>query len=173
MFYCGNLTNLEVWTHAHMANQSGFLPGIGVPETMRYNGSGWALGWTFYDPSGWTDYLTNPALMINGCDSSAFPGYNSRTLTTGAEVSLWIWQQFLATDDYQFLAGNYPFMRESALFLLAYARTGTDGLLHTYPSNAHETQWDVHDPTTDIAAMNALFPVVIQSALRCLVKIRT
>jgi alpha-L-fucosidase 2 len=162
--YCGNLTNLEAWTHAHMANQSGPLPGIGVPETMRYNGNGWALGWTFYDPSGWTDYLTNPAHMINGCDSSALPGYNSRTLTTGAEVSLWIWQQFLATDDYQFLANNYPFMRQSALFLLAYAGTGTDGLLHTYPSNAHETQWDVHDPTTDIAAMSALFPAVIQSA---------
>jgi alpha-L-fucosidase 2 len=55
-------------------------------------------------------------------------------------------------------------MRESALFLLAYAQTDTDGLLHTHPSNAHETQWDVHDPTTDIAAMNALFPAVIQSA---------
>jgi alpha-L-fucosidase 2 len=163
--YCGNLTNLEAWTHAHMANQSGPLPGIGVPETMRYNGNGWALGWTFYDPSGWTDYLTNPAHMINGCDSSALPGYNSRTLTTGAEVSLWIWQQFLATDNYQFLANNYPFMRESALFLLAYAGTGTDGLLHTYPSNAHETQWDVHDPTTDIAAMSALFPAVKQTLL--------
>jgi hypothetical protein len=37
-------------------------------------------------------------------------------------------------------------------------------LLHTYPSNAHETQWDVHDPTTDIAAMKSLFPAVIAAA---------
>jgi alpha-L-fucosidase 2 len=162
--YSGNLTNLEAWTHAHMANKSGPLPGIGVPETMRYNGNGWALGTTFYDPNGATDYLTNPAHMINGCDSSALPGFNSRTLTTGAEVSLWMWQQFIATDDHHFLADSYPFMRESALFLLAYAQSGTDGFLHTFPSNAHETQWDVHDPTTDIGAMSALFPIVIQSA---------
>jgi hypothetical protein len=32
------------------------------------------------------------------------------------------------------------------------------------PSNAHESQWDVTDPTTDIAAERALFPVVAQAA---------
>lgn len=39
-------------------------------------------------------------------------------------------------------------------------------LLRVQPSNAHETQFDVVDPTTDLAAMRALFPVVIQAAQR-------
>jgi hypothetical protein len=48
--------------------------------------------------------------------------------------------------------------------LLAYATHGSNGLLHTFPSNAHETQWDVHDPTTDISAIQVLFPAVIEAA---------
>src|SRR5581483_3611077 len=44
------------------------------------------------------------------------------------------------------------------------ATLGSDGKLHTNPSNAHETQWDVQDPVTDVAAMQALFPAVIQAA---------
>jgi hypothetical protein len=55
-------------------------------------------------------------------------------------------------------------MAASAEFLLAYAKSGQDGLLHTYPSKAHETQWDVHDPTTDIAAMRSLFSAVLKAA---------
>ena len=53
-------------------------------------------------------------------------------------------------------------MASSARFLLAYQKAGNDGLLHTSPSNAHETQWDVTDPTTDIAAARALYPATIQ-----------
>ena len=55
-------------------------------------------------------------------------------------------------------------MAASARFFLAYQKPGDDGLLHTCPSNAHETQWDVTDPTTDIAAARALYPAVIQAA---------
>ena len=55
-------------------------------------------------------------------------------------------------------------MADAARFLLAYATEGPDGKLHTSPSNAHETQWDVTDPITDIAAMKSLFPVVIEAA---------
>ena len=55
-------------------------------------------------------------------------------------------------------------MRESARFLLAYATHDGKGMLHTFPSNAHETNWDVHDPTTDISAMRVLFPEVIEAA---------
>jgi hypothetical protein len=75
-----------------------------------------------------------------------------------------VWQQYLMTGDRSFLAANYPLMAEAARFLLSYATTGGDGKLHTYPSNAHETQWDVHDPTTDIAAMRALFPATVRAA---------
>jgi hypothetical protein len=48
--------------------------------------------------------------------------------------------------------------------MLAYAVQGADGRLHTEPSNAHETQWDVADPITDITAMTAVFPEVISAA---------
>lgn len=144
--YRSNLPNIKVWTRARMEGR----PGACVPETMRFNGQG-------YENETWAA----PAL---DCSAHFKPYYNARTLTTGAEVSLWVWRQYLATDDRAFLAANYPIMAASARFLLAYTKRGADGLLHTYPSNAHETQWDVHDPTTDIAAMKALFPVVIQAA---------
>ena len=144
--YTENLKNIEAWTRKHMNGR----PGACVPETMRFNGQG-------YENETWT----SPAL---DCDAGSKPYYNARTLTTGAEVSLWIWRQYLATDDKAFLAAHYPVMADAARFLLAYAKPGADKLLHTFPSNAHETQWDVHDPTTDIAAMRALFPVVAKAA---------
>lgn len=145
--YRGNLARVEAWTRARMDGR----PGACVPETMRFNGNG-------YENESW---LKQPGL---NCSVTSAPYYNARTLSTGAEVSLWIWRQYLATRDKAFLAANYPVMAASARFLLAYARPGTDGRLHTVPSNAHETQWDVRDPTTDIAAMKALFPAVIAAA---------
>lgn len=145
--YRENLANIEQWTTAHMAGR----PGICVPETMRFNGQG-------------IEYETWLSSIGLNCDSNSGPYYNARTITTGAEVGLWIWQQYQMTGDRSFLAANYPVMAQAARFLLAYATTGADGKLHTYPSNAHETQWDAHDPTTDIAAMGALFPDVIAAA---------
>ncbi len=65
------------------------------------------------------------------------------------EVGLNIWRQYLETDDRAFLEHNYPLLADAARFLLAYAVEGADGKLHTSPSNAHETQWDVSDPITD------------------------
>jgi alpha-L-fucosidase 2 len=145
--YRENLDNEIAWTKLHMKTNVG----ICVPETMRFNGQG-------YENETWLK-----AASIN-CGIDSPPYYNARTLSTGAEVALWMWKQYQFTDDEHFLSMNYPFMRDAALFLLGYAKHGQDGLLHTYPSNAHETQWDVHDPTTDIAAMDALFPAVIQAA---------
>jgi alpha-L-fucosidase 2 len=145
--YRSNLASIEAWTRAQMDDR----PGACVPETMRFNGRG-------YENANW---LKQPGV---NCSAKSPPYYNARTLTTGAEVSLWIWRQYLATQDRAFLATNYPVMAASARFLLAYAQPGADGLLHTFPSNAHETQWDVHDPTTDIAAMKAVFSLVIEAA---------
>ena len=145
--YRSNLANIEAWTRAQMGGR----PGACVPETMRFNGRG-------YENVNW---LKQPGV---NCSAKSPPYYNARTLTTGLEVSQWIWRQYLATQDRAFLAANYPVMAAAARFLLAYAKPGTDGLLHTYPSNAHETQWDVHDPTTDIAAMKAVFPIIIDAA---------
>ncbi len=144
--YRDNLENIEAWTRSRMASR----PGACVPETMRFNGQG----------------IENEAWAKPGfdCDADSPAYYNARTLSTGAEVSFWIWQQYLATEDRDFLAINYPVMAAAARFLLAYSKAGPDGLRHTQPSNAHENQWDVHDPTTDICAMRTLFAEVIAAA---------
>jgi hypothetical protein len=146
--YRQNLTAIQAWTKGHMGAK---YTGICVPETMRFNGQGYEFG------TGYPDAKPN-------CDTAYQPYYNARTITTGAEVGLWVWQQYLMTGDRAFLAANYPLMAEAARFLLSYPTTGSDGKLHTYPSNAHEEQWDVHDPTTDIAAMQALFPATVAAA---------
>lgn len=145
--YRQDLPAIEAWTKEQMDGR----PGICIPETMRFSGQG-------YENETW---LSSPGL---NCDASSGPYYNARTITTGAEVGLWVWQQYRWTKDRSFLQANYPLMAQAARFLLAYAKVGADGTLHTYPSNAHETQWDVHDPTTDIAAEQALFPAVIAAA---------
>jgi alpha-L-fucosidase 2 len=145
--YRDNLKNEIAWTKLHFGSAQ---IGMCVPETLRFNGQG-------YENETWL-----PAPGVN-CAKDYKPYYNARTLSTGAEVSLWMWQQYLFTNDQQFLSANYPFMRESTLFLLNYATHDAQGLLHTFPSNAHETQWDVHDPTTDVSAMRALFPAVVQA----------
>lgn len=149
--YRTNLARMETWTKERMNGS----PGICVPETMRFNGAGIEFetwGGNTHDVTGWN------------CDAASKPYYNARTLSTGAEVSLWIWQQYLATGDKNFLVANFPVMAESARFLLSYEKPGADGLRHTSPSNAHEMQWDVTDPTTDLAARNALYAATIEAA---------
>jgi alpha-L-fucosidase 2 len=146
--YRENLPAMLKWTHDHMGGREG----ICIPETMRFNGQG-------YENEAW---LHRPA-PIN-CGEDYEPYYNARTLSTGAEVSLWIWEQYRFTNDMDFLRANYPVMREAARFLLAYATRGKDGKLHTYPANVHENVWDVHDPINNIAAMRALVPVVAEAA---------
>ncbi|AXC11920.1 hypothetical protein ACPOL_2604 [Acidisarcina polymorpha] len=145
--YQENLDNILNWTRQHMRNR----PGACVPETMRFNGRG-------YENESWI------SLAPLNCAENSPPYYNARTISTGAEVGLWVWEQYEYTDDLDFLKKNYPLMREAVRFLLAYATAGQDGRLHTFPANAHEMQWDVHDPTTDVAAMQALFPRAVQAA---------
>ncbi len=140
--YTSNVANIQTWTKARMGNRAG----ICLPETMRFNGNGWYA----YDGN-------------QSCDQTITPSFNSLTITSGAEVGLWIWQQYQMTGDRAFLQTNYPVMSQAAQFLLAYATQGTDGLLHT-TANAHETQWNVTDPITDVAAMRALFPAVVAAA---------
>jgi hypothetical protein len=141
--YTPNLANIQAWTNQKMAGHQG----VCVPETMRFNGNGTYNGGTDND----------------SCDATIAPTWNSLTITSGAEIGLWVWQQYLMTDNAAFLSTNYPVIRDSARFLLSYASTGSDGLLHT-TANAHETQWNVTDPVTDILAMQALFPVAVKAA---------
>ena len=152
--YRENLPSIENWTKKHMNG----LPGACVGETMRFDGQGME-----FEPS-WTSNHNQALILSYDCDSSFQPIFNARTLSTGAEVSLWIWQQYQVTNNRKFLIDNYPVIASSARFLLAYQKLGPDGLLHTSPSNAHETQWDVTDPTTDISAALALYPVAIEAA---------
>ena len=140
--YASNVSNLQAWTKSQMSNRVG----ICVPETMRFNGNGW-----WYAGS-------------NSCDESSSPNYNALTLSSGSEVGLWMWRQYLMTQDKSFLQTNFPFMLEAARFLHTYAATGSDGKLTTNPSNAHEDQWAVTNPITDISAMTAFFPVVVSAA---------
>ena len=149
--YRESLPALLHWTKSHMGGR----PGICVPETMRFNGA----GIEFESQPG----DATPTVGLN-CDAGSKPYYNARTLSTGAEVSLWIWQQYLQTRDRDFLMQNYPVLREAARFLLAYEQRGGDGLLHTMPSNAHEQEWDTTDPTTDLAARRTLYAETIAAA---------
>jgi hypothetical protein len=121
--------------------------GICVPETMRFNGNGW------YNSDG-----------DQSCDQTIAPTWNSLTLSSGSEVGLWVWRYYLMTQDAAFLKTNFPLMLEAARFLYTYATTGSDGKLYMSPSNAHETQWGVTDPITDISAMKTLFPAVVAAA---------
>ncbi|WP_103338484.1 glycosyl hydrolase family 95 catalytic domain-containing protein [Amycolatopsis sp. CA-126428] len=143
--YLGNLDAIQAWTKAQM----GGLEGICVPETMRYNGNGYQRD-------------TTPK-TASSCNLAAGATWNGRTVTTGAEIGLWIWQQYQHTDDLDFLREHYPLIREAAKFLLVYHPVGADGYRHAI-ANAHETQWNVQDPTTDIVAMRAFFPVAAQAA---------
>ena len=143
--YLGDLPAVESWTSAQMGGK----PGACVPETMRFNGNG------YYNGGG----ITNDA----SCATASSPGFNAETVTSGAEIALWIWQQYQDTGDRGFLSKYYPLLQQTATFLLAWQSVGSDGYLHAV-ANAHETQWQVQDPTTDIAADQALFTATVNAA---------
>ena len=150
--YKDDVANIRAWTEQQFPG----LPGLCVPETMRFNGNGYSNGTQAYN--GGTHANENLS-----CSSQVPATYNGEDITSGAELSLYAWRQYQDTGDTGFLAGMYPLMSGVAQFLLAYAKPGADGLLHTV-ANSHETQWEVQDPTTDIAAMQAVFPVIIAAA---------
>ncbi|TDW23636.1 fascin domain-containing protein [Kribbella kalugense] len=141
--YQDNLDAIASWTSGHMPGHQGLC----VPETMRFNGNGTYNGGT----------------GNSSCDVASSPSYNALTVTTGAEIGLWVWEHYRMTDDQAFLSAHYTLIKGAAQFLLSHATTGSDGKLHTQ-SNSHETQWNVTDPTTDIAAMQAFFPIAVKAA---------
>jgi len=143
--YIQDLPAIEAWTKAQM----GGLPGACVPETMAFNGNGY--------------YGGGSASSNASCALASSPSYNAEDITSGPEMSLYMWEQYEGTGDLAFLKKAFPFMEATAQFLLAYQQVGSDGLLHAV-ANAHETQWAVQDPTTDIAADQALFPIIADAA---------
>jgi hypothetical protein len=141
--YIKDLSNIEAWTKQQM----GGLPGACVPEVMRFNGNGG-------DPGNGAN---------SGCSEPGSPNWNALDISSGPEMSMYMWEQYQATGDAAFLKQAFPFMEATAQFLLAYQKVGSDGLLHA-TANAHETQWAVQDPTTDIVADQTLFPIIAQAA---------
>jgi Bacterial Ig-like domain len=143
--YITDLPNIEAWTKAQM----GGLPGACVPETMSFNGNG------YYDDG--------PVPSDASCALAASPQWNAEDISSGPEMSLYMWEDYLGTGDLAFLKKAFPFMEATAQFLLAYQKVGSDGLLHAV-ANAHETQWAVQDPATDIAADQTIFPIIARAA---------
>ena len=143
--YTANLANIQAWTKANMGSRAG----ICVPETMRFNGNGFQD-----DGSPYSDA---------SCDQNISPTWNGLTVSTGAEIGLWVWQQYQTSNDLAFLQTNYPLMQQAAQFLLAYTAKGSDGKLHAV-ANAHENQWNVQDPVNLLDAMKALFPATVAAA---------
>ena len=143
--YLNDLPAIESWTSAQMNGK----PGACVPETMRFNGNG------YY----WGGGITSDA----SCAVASSPNFNAETITSGAEIALWVWQQYQDTGDRTFLSRYYPLLQQTSTFLLAWQSVGSDGYLHAV-ANAHETQWQVQDPTTDIAADQALFTATVNAA---------
>jgi len=143
--YLNDLPAIESWTTANMNGK----PGACVPETMRFNGNG---------------YYNGGGINANAsCAVASSPSFNAETITSGAEIALWIWQQYRDTGSLTFLQKYYPILQQTATFLLAWQSVGSDGYLHSV-DNAHETQWAVQDPTTDIAADQALFAATTTAA---------
>ena len=64
----------------------------------------------------------------NAACAASSPSYNAETITCGAEIGLYMWQQYQATGDTAMLAKYFPFMKATAQFLLAYQQVGSDGL---------------------------------------------
>ena len=143
--YLKDLPAIEAWTKA----QLGGLPGACVPETMRFNGNGLYNGGT--------------ASGSASCARASSPNWNALDISSGPEIALWMWDQYTDTGNASFLRQIFPMMAATAEFQLAYQKVGKDGYLHGI-ANAHETQWAVQDPTTDIAADQALFPAVVKAA---------
>jgi hypothetical protein len=119
--YLNDLPAIESWTSAQMGGK----PGACVPETMRFNGNGY--------------YNGGSNTQNASCALASSPSYNAETITSGAEIALWVWQQYQDTGSLSFLQKYYPIMEQAATFLLAYQSTGSDGYLHAV-ANAHESQ---------------------------------
>ncbi|WP_051450441.1 carbohydrate-binding protein [Actinospica robiniae] len=143
--YLNDLPTTESWTSAQMGGK----PGACVPETMRFNGNGYYNGGSVASGS--------------SCALAASPNYNAENVTSGAELALYVWQQYQDTGSISFLQKYYPIIQQTATFLYNYQSLGSDGFLHAV-ANAHETQWAVQDPTDDLVADQALFNIEINAA---------
>jgi len=113
------------------------IDGIWVPETMGWNGN---------------------------ADGTTGSDYTKDIFSTGTEAALSMYAQFAYTGDADYLKTTaYPFMREVAKFYVKkFTKDAASGKYVMTLSNSHETYWGVRNAVTDLAAVRALFPIVIR-----------
>lgn len=131
-------------TSQEMAEARDRSEGVGaaIPETMGHDGT--ASMWDLTDE----------------------PSWKTRVNSTGGEVAHEAWLRYRYTDEESVLEEYYPLMAETTRFMLAYAEENDEGDLYTEPSYAHETQRDTRTPSTDVAVMEKMFPLVADLAER-------
>jgi len=84
-------------------------------------------------------------------------------LTSGTEMAFQMYQYYLFTKDESFLREKaYPLLKETVTFHLNFVNRESDGLYHVYPSDPRETYHWIKDSVTDLSAMRAVLPVLIQ-----------
>jgi hypothetical protein len=135
-FYNLYLRNYDA-LKSHTQSRFG-IDGLWVPETIGWDGN-----------ARWTDSST----------------FTDDIYTTGDEAAQWMYYRYKYTNDAAWLARIYPFMREVAKFHAArFSRDGSTGKYYMAKSNSHETYWDVKNALTDLAAVKAYFPMVIEAS---------
>ena len=149
--YKDDVANIRAWTEQQFPG----MPGLCVPETMRFNGNGYSNGTQAYNGGTHADENLS-------CSSQVPATYNGETITSGAELSLYAWWQYQDTGDAKFLAGMYPLMSGVARFLLAYGQPGADGLLHTV---ANETKYRPEAMSSRVAQLAIIDTLVSCCAL--------
>lgn len=86
-------------------------------------------------------------------------------VTGGAWLCSHIWEHYLFTQDKNFLAENYPVMKEAALFFTQFlVEDPKTGYLISSPSNSPEIGGLVAGPTMDHQIIRALFRACIKSS---------
>ncbi|MGB8456023.1 MAG: glycoside hydrolase family 95-like protein [Anaerocolumna sp.] len=115
------------------------IDGLWAPETMRWDGN------------------------ANSNDGS---DYTKNILSSAEEAAQNMYLQYRYTNDLNYLRNTaYPFMKEVAKFYTAKLSydSGT-GKYYMVSSNSHETYWNVKNAITDLAAVRAIFPKVIEAS---------
>ncbi len=92
-------------------------------------------------------------------------GYTNLILSSSGEIAMQFWWHYLYTGDREFLRDRaYPLMLEVATFYANYLEKDAAGHYVMAPSNAHETFWNVRNPTPDLAAIRYVFPALLEAA---------
>ncbi len=101
-------------------------------------------------------------MAIDGDGDKNGNPYTCLYLTTGMEMTYFLYVQYLFTRDEEMLKNIvYPVMRETVRFYTKWLKKESDGLYHLYPCDGKETYWRVKDAITDLCAVKRMFPIFI------------